>query len=71
MYNWVNVLKEKLIEILETMGYSAYLQGSMSEDDEYPESFFTFWNFLAQRKYGTITTKQLLYPMVFEFTSIV
>ena len=41
----VNVLKEKLIEILETMGYPAYLQGSMSEYDEYPESFFTFWNF--------------------------
>ena len=38
-------MKEKLIEILETMGYSAYLQGSMSEDDKYPESFFTFWNF--------------------------
>ena len=37
--------KKKLIEILETMGYPAYLQGSMSEDDEYPESFFTFWNF--------------------------
>ena len=27
------------------MGYPAYLQGSMSEYDEYPESFFTFWNF--------------------------
>ena len=38
-------MKEKLIEILETMGYPAYLQGSMSEYDEYPESFFTFWNF--------------------------
>ena len=38
-------MKEKLIEILETMGYPAYLQGSMSEDDEYRESFFTFWNF--------------------------
>ena len=61
-------MKEKLIEILETMGYPAYLQGSMSEDDEYPQAKFRVW---LQKKYGTITTKQLLYHMAFGFTSIV
>lgn len=25
-------------------GYPLYLQGSMSKDDAYPDSFFTYWN---------------------------
>lgn len=37
-------MKENLIEVLTWFGYPIYLQGSLAEDDQYPDSFFTFWN---------------------------
>lgn len=37
-------LKDELISLLETLGYPVRLQGSFAEDEQYPESFFTFWN---------------------------
>ena len=35
-------MREELIKILEATGYPASMQGTIGE---YPESFYTFWNF--------------------------
>lgn len=37
-------MEDKLIELLETFGYPVIRQGSLGEDESYPETFFTFWN---------------------------
>lgn len=37
-------MEETLIEILEEFNYPIYKQGTMSENEDYPETFFTFWN---------------------------
>lgn len=54
-------MKETLIKLLESFGYPVYLQGAMSNDEVYPESFFTFWNndtpesvFYGNRSYATV-----------------
>lgn len=39
-------VKELLIDTLdeEFSSYPIYLQGSLSDEDEYPKNFFTYWN---------------------------
>ncbi len=37
-------MEDNLIELLSTFGYPVIRQGSLSDDESYPESFFTFWN---------------------------
>ena len=44
-------MKEELRTILEAAGFPARLQGSMAAHEEYPESFWTFWNFETPETY--------------------
>lgn len=37
-------MEDKLIEILGSFDYPVYRQGSLSQDEAYPDHFFTFWN---------------------------
>ena len=37
-------MEELLIGILNKFGYPVRRQGSLTEDEQYPEHFFTFWN---------------------------
>ena len=37
-------MEDKLIEILSTFGYPVLRQGSLAQDEKYPDHFFTFWN---------------------------
>ena len=38
------MMEDALITILESFNYPVFRQGSMSDDDAYPETFITFWN---------------------------
>lgn len=38
-------MKSTLIELLETVCPNVYLQGTLAENAEYPESFITFWTY--------------------------
>ena len=44
MVDTKKMIVDILIELLSTFGYPVYRQGSLTEDEEYPASFFTFWN---------------------------
>lgn len=36
-------MKKELFSVLETFGYPVFLQGTLNEDDAYPDSFITYW----------------------------
>ena len=37
-------MEDDLIEILSGFGFPVFRQGSLTDTDAYPDSFFTFWN---------------------------
>lgn len=37
-------MEDKLIELLSTFGKPVIRQGSLGENEPYPDTFFTFWN---------------------------
>lgn len=37
-------MEDNLIELLETFKYPVFRQGSLAKNEEYPPTFFTFWN---------------------------
>jgi hypothetical protein len=37
-------MEDTLIQLLESFGYPVMRQGSLSADQKYPDTFFTFWN---------------------------
>lgn len=37
-------MEDELLKILESFDYPVYRQGSMSNEERYPETFITFWN---------------------------
>lgn len=44
-------MEDKLIGLLEAYGYPVRRQGSLAEDEEYPDAFFTFWNSKNEARY--------------------
>lgn len=36
-------MKQKLLDVLNSFGYPVYLQGTLGEDEKYPDTFITFW----------------------------
>lgn len=39
----MDILEDKLIELLQSFGFSVFRQGSLSDNESYPSTFFTFW----------------------------
>ncbi len=37
-------MEDLLIETLSASEYPVFLQGSLGDDEQYPDNFFTFWN---------------------------
>ena len=37
-------MEDALIALLQTFGYPVRRQGSLAENEAYPDTFFTFWN---------------------------
>ncbi len=64
-------MEDKLIEILEALGYPVRLQGSLLPDESYPDHFFTFWNDSADGvSYYSNTEGAILWAYSLNFYSI-
>lgn len=64
-------MEDKLIEILEALGYPVKLQGSLLPDEPYPDHFFTFWNDSADgTSYYSNTEGAILWAYSLNFYSI-
>lgn len=37
-------MEDKLIKLLKSFGYPVIRQGSLAQNEKYPDNFFTFWN---------------------------
>ena len=37
-------MEDFLIELISSLGYPIFRQGSLTEDEPYPSTFFTYWN---------------------------
>lgn len=37
-------MEELLIELVSSLGYPIFRQGSLTENEAYPPTFFTYWN---------------------------
>lgn len=37
-------MEDKLINLISALGYPIFRQGSLTENDTYPDAFFTYWN---------------------------
>ena len=44
-------MPDGLIEILESTGHPVFLKGTLTDTDELPESFITFWNTSTNRSH--------------------
>lgn len=64
-------MEDKLIELLSVYGYPVIRQGSLSENEAYPDHFFTFWNFdtYSQAHYDG-NPESLVYAFDVNFYSI-
>ena len=54
-------MKQKLIDILETLAYPVSLQGSYNEDEELPDTFITFWNYDTEPIYYSNGVKRTIW----------
>lgn len=36
-------MRDFLVNLLESLGYPVFLQGTLNSESDYPESFFTYW----------------------------
>lgn len=57
-------MEDELIKLLESFGYPVRRQGSFADDEEYPETFFTFWN---NDEYELKAYDNATFSVVFDF----
>lgn len=62
-------MKQKLIKIVEELGYPIFLQGTLQKEEEYPCSFFTFWNFQGDESYYNNESKKCVWGFWLYFYS--